>query len=109
MAVSADDVRRVAELARLELSDDEVDSLARDLNGILGHVDALSAIEAGSTDNAGTDAAAPGVGSPLRPDEPGGVELFGRLDSLAPDFRDGFFVVPRLASHRGGDQGPDAG
>lgn len=102
MAVDRDEVLRAAALARLELSDDEVESLARDLAGILAHVEALGGADDGAAaadvpaaDFEGTAAG----GSGGRGDEPGSDSLSGGVDGIAPDFRDEFFVVPRLASH----------
>jgi aspartyl-tRNA(Asn)/glutamyl-tRNA(Gln) amidotransferase subunit C len=44
-AVSIDQVRRVAELANLELTAAEEPRMARDLNAILGHVAQLAALD----------------------------------------------------------------
>jgi aspartyl-tRNA(Asn)/glutamyl-tRNA(Gln) amidotransferase subunit C len=45
MKVTEKDVAYVADLANLELSDDERTRMVRDLNSILGHVDTLSALD----------------------------------------------------------------
>ena len=45
MALSADDVRKLALLARLELSDEEVEHLGPQLESILGFVAKLSELE----------------------------------------------------------------
>jgi aspartyl-tRNA(Asn)/glutamyl-tRNA(Gln) amidotransferase subunit C len=45
--ITRDDVRRVADLARLELSDAEVDRMAIELGGILDHIAALSELDTG--------------------------------------------------------------
>ncbi|MFY7817699.1 MAG: Asp-tRNA(Asn)/Glu-tRNA(Gln) amidotransferase subunit GatC [Akkermansiaceae bacterium] len=39
------DVRRIATLARLELSDAEVDAFTNQLDAILGHIEQLSALD----------------------------------------------------------------
>ena len=96
MAVTIDDVRHIAALARLGLDDDRATLLARELNTILGHMDALSRV---STD--GVDEAV-GVGSaglPQRPDVGPPIPLARSLDAFAPAMRDGFFLVPRLSTH----------
>ena len=41
VSVSARDVQRIRELARLHLEDDELEHLTSDLNAILRHVDSL--------------------------------------------------------------------
>ncbi len=45
MALSADDVRRLALLARLELSDDEVNAMGPQISKILGFVEQLSELD----------------------------------------------------------------
>ena len=45
MKVSEKDVAYVAELANLELTDDERAHMLRDLNSILGHIDMLNALD----------------------------------------------------------------
>jgi aspartyl-tRNA(Asn)/glutamyl-tRNA(Gln) amidotransferase subunit C len=44
-AVTLEDVRRVAELANLELTSDEESRMLRDLGAILGHVQQLNAMD----------------------------------------------------------------
>ena len=92
MPVSRDDVRRVAALARIGVSEDRLDALARELDGILGHMEVLARVEAP------TDLPAPAP-MPLAPDEPPSVPLARPHESFAPKSRDGFFLVPRLATH----------
>ena len=48
MSVSEKEVRYVADLARLQLSEDEVHSLAKDMNDILGYMELLNELD---TDN----------------------------------------------------------
>jgi aspartyl-tRNA(Asn)/glutamyl-tRNA(Gln) amidotransferase subunit C len=96
MAVTIDDVRHIAELARLGLDAKRAESLVAELNTILGHMDALSKV-----DTTGVEATV-GVGAtgtPLREDIGAPPPLARTPDAFAPAVRDGFFVVPRLATH----------
>ena len=43
--ISPEDVKRTAALARLSLSDDEMESMTRDLDRILEHADQLKALD----------------------------------------------------------------
>lgn len=43
--ITEKDVRRVAELANLALSEDEVRSMAHDMSGILAHIDKLNELD----------------------------------------------------------------
>jgi aspartyl-tRNA(Asn)/glutamyl-tRNA(Gln) amidotransferase subunit C len=96
MSVTIKDVRHVAALARLGLTDETAAALTRDLNSILEHMDALAKVK---TDGVADD---PGVGSDamrLRGDDIGSMPLAAKLESFAPEMREGLFLVPRLATH----------
>ena len=101
MSISADEVRRIAALAALELSDDEVDRLAGELSDILGHFEALEGAEEaeGFTAEGAESAEGTAGGTPLRPDEPAADGLEADPGAAAPGWAAGFFTVPRLASH----------
>jgi aspartyl-tRNA(Asn)/glutamyl-tRNA(Gln) amidotransferase subunit C len=95
MAVSRDDVKHVASLARLAITDDQVDKLTAELNGILGHMDVLAKVETKLEPVAGIGAES----APLAADRGPSVSLARPLEEIAPSVRDGFFLVPRLATH----------
>lgn len=100
MAVSLDDVRHIAALARLGLTDDRAQALTAELNTILGHMDALARVDTSAV--AADDASAPGM--PLRADAGPPDALARRPDAFAPSVRDGFLLVPRLATHETGEE-----
>jgi len=106
-AISRDDVRHIAALARLGVPDDRLDTLVGELNGILAHMHVLQQVP-----SAGAAAAADALrtGMPLRADEGPSVKLERSIAAIAPSTRsldgaampavvDGFFLVPRLATH----------
>ncbi len=96
MAVTPADVRHVASLARLGLSDDALQTYVSELNTILEHMDVLSRVDTqGIEPVSGVGAA----GTPLRPDDSRPVELARAIADFAPKTKDGFFLVPRLSSH----------
>jgi aspartyl-tRNA(Asn)/glutamyl-tRNA(Gln) amidotransferase subunit C len=100
VAVSEDEVRHVAALARLGLDAERIPTIAAELNGILAHMDVLSKV------NTSAVAAVTGVGAagtPLRVDGGNQVPLARPRDAFAPAMRDGFFLVPRLATHEDPD------
>jgi aspartyl-tRNA(Asn)/glutamyl-tRNA(Gln) amidotransferase subunit C len=96
MAVTIDDVRHIASLARLGVSDGRARALVAELNTILDHMTALSRV-----DTTGIDPlTAIGVeGAPLRSDSGPCVPLERPIAEFAPSERDGFFLVPRLSTH----------
>ena len=96
MAIGPDDVRHVAALARLDVPESRLPELVAQLNGILSHMDALAKVK-----TVGVMATA-GVGDeamPLRTDIGPPIPLLHPLESFAPQMRDGFLLVPRLATH----------
>ena len=106
-AISRDDVRHIAGLARLGVPDDRLDTLVRELNGILAHMQVLQQVQ---SSGASVEAEALRTGMPLRADEGPSVTLERPISAIAPATRtldgapmpaviDGFFLVPRLATH----------
>ncbi len=96
MAVTEQDVRHVADLARVGVPAERLPQLVAELNGILAHMDVLERV-----DTVGVSYAA-GVssgGMPLREDAGPAYPLDAPRESFAPSTRDGFLLVPRLATH----------
>lgn len=110
MSVTRDDVRRMASLARIAVDETRFDALAGDLEGILRHMVVLQRDERSAgegVDDAPTpgprDEDGPHVGAehpaPGRDDMGTPIPLARSISSFAPRMRDGFFLVPRLATH----------
>jgi aspartyl-tRNA(Asn)/glutamyl-tRNA(Gln) amidotransferase subunit C len=96
VAISIEDVHHIARLARLGISDDRAESLVRELNTILEHMDVLSRVDtSGAREVSGVGAA----GLPLRADVGPQIPLDRPREDFAPRMNDGFFLVPRLATH----------
>ena len=91
--ISRDDVAHVARLARLALTDAELERMREQLNAILAHIDALRAVD--TTGVEPTSHAVPQF-DVMRDDEP--RPCFPREDMLAnaPDRAGDFFRVPRI-------------
>jgi aspartyl-tRNA(Asn)/glutamyl-tRNA(Gln) amidotransferase subunit C len=96
VAVTRDDVLHIAELARLGIDGPRADELTKELSAILAHMEVLSQVDTtavAATTGIGAD------GTPLRPDVSVPPMLDRPLEAFAPAMRDGFFIVPRLATH----------
>jgi aspartyl-tRNA(Asn)/glutamyl-tRNA(Gln) amidotransferase subunit C len=95
MAISEKQVRHVAMLARLGLTDEQVASLGVELNDILRQVDKISALDLTGVEP--TAHAVP-VYNVMRPDvvRPG----LRREDALlnAPEQQDGAFLIPKFGA-----------
>ena len=93
MALTTDDIKQIAHLARIGLDEAAIEPLRDDLTTVLSLVEQLNAV-----DTTGVEPMAhPGNAVlRLRSDE---VSEENRRDSLqapAPDVEDGYFLVPRV-------------
>jgi aspartyl-tRNA(Asn)/glutamyl-tRNA(Gln) amidotransferase subunit C len=92
MSIGRDEVLHVARLAELAVREDELDRLVDQLNRIVDYVARLEQVPAERM----TAPFLPGPGSAaLREDVPNPVPLARSPAELAPEFADGFFLVPR--------------
>ena len=100
MPVTLHDVRHIAALARLGLTEERAAAMVAELNSILDHMDVLSKV-----DTTGIDAFAEhgSTGTPLRADVGPQIPLARERETFAPSMRDGFFLVPRLSTHEDTD------
>lgn len=94
MNVTPAEARRIAVLAHLKLDEDELERLTGELNRILEHVVALGGLEL--SDVSDVEALAGALPS-LRGAEAEAPDALVRgPEAAAPDYREGFFVVPSL-------------
>jgi len=100
MAISEEQVRHVALLARLELSDDEIKQIGGDLNSILEHIDEIQQLDLEGVE---PTAHPLDVVNMTRADviKPG----LSQDDALknAPEAENGSFVIPQIVGPGGGD------
>ena len=93
MSVNADQVRHVAKLARIAMSDAEVDALVPELNNILGWVDQLAAVD---TEGVEPLDAVIDLKLRLRDDVVTDGNVRDKVLLNAPDAQHGFFAVPKV-------------
>jgi aspartyl-tRNA(Asn)/glutamyl-tRNA(Gln) amidotransferase subunit C len=92
MSIGRDEVLHVARLAEIAVREEELDRLVQQLNRIVDYVARLDQIPG----DHGAEPFLPGPASAaLREDQPGPVPLARPPAAIAPEFRDGFFLVPR--------------
>jgi aspartyl-tRNA(Asn)/glutamyl-tRNA(Gln) amidotransferase subunit C len=93
MSVSRDEVLRIARLAELDVDEEALPVLAEQMSRILDYVAQLSTVPA-------SEGLKPYVPGPdairFRPDEVRPWPLAVGPDKIAPAFKEGFFVVPKL-------------
>ena len=93
MSVDKTTVAKIARLARINVPDDRLESLAEELNGILSWIAELDEVK---TDHVEPLANVTGHALPLRDDV---VTDGSRLDDIlsnVPEGTSGFFVVPKV-------------
>lgn len=91
MKIDRNEARRIAALAHLELDDAALDRMAVEMTEILGYIDQLREADVTGFEERTSE----GV-MPMREDVP--HEPLGRDEVArnAPEFSDGFFVVPKV-------------
>ena len=93
MSADADTVRRIAQLARIALADDEVEHLREELNAILAFVEQLSEVDVEGVEP--MTSVIP-MAMKKRPDEVTDGGIPDDILKNAPAAQDGFFVVPKV-------------
>lgn len=97
MALSPQDVSRIAHLARLELSADESSALLAQLNGFFGIVERMSAVDTSGVEPLFTPLSAiEEVSLRLRDDVVSETNQRELNQRSAPAVEDGLFLVPRV-------------
>ena len=92
MSIGRNEVLHVAKLAELAVRDEELDRLVAQMNRIVDYVAQLDQLPG----DAGAEPFLPGPPSvALREDVSNPVPLARPPSAIAPEFADGFFLVPR--------------
>ena len=99
MSLSLEQVRRVASLARIEISEAEAESTLAQLNGIFSLIETMQAVD---TEGIAPMTHAQDLAQRLREDvitEPEGqaaLEQRTILQAIAPETENGLYLVPRV-------------
>ncbi|MDC3093759.1 Asp-tRNA(Asn)/Glu-tRNA(Gln) amidotransferase subunit GatC [Prochlorococcus sp. AH-716-M10] len=91
--ISSDEVKKVAQLARLELNENEINQHAEQLEKILEYIKQLEKI---NTEDVPCTTRAIEVVNVLRKDEKGNYENSEEILDLAPSRENKFFKVPKI-------------
>jgi aspartyl-tRNA(Asn)/glutamyl-tRNA(Gln) amidotransferase subunit C len=97
--INPDEVREIAALARLRLSEDEVVRMTDELDGILGYIETVKNLD---TADAEPMTHAVPFDCPMRPDEIGQSLTIDEALQNAPRRHEGYFEVPRIVPGPGG-------
>ena len=91
MKITREEARRIADLAHLEFDEPSLDRLASDMTAILGYVEQIGMVASAAETVEMTPAATPFREDEVRPSLDRSV-----VEANAPDWSDGFFVVPKV-------------
>ena len=93
MSVNTEQVRHIAKLARIAMSDADIEAMVPELNNILGWVEQLGKVD---TDGVEPLTAVIDVKQRLRDDVVNDGEMRDAVLLNAPDAQHGFFAVPKV-------------
>lgn len=105
MSVSREHAAAIAALARLRFDDEELTRITEELNQVLGHVETLKSLDVDDVPHDDDANPLEGEGDATRgtaaeaPDT-----LAAGIEAVAPDAREGFFVVPPLPGVQAEDE-----
>lgn len=97
--INPEEVREIAALARLRLSDDEILRMTHELDGILGYIETVKNLD--TADALPMTHAVP-FDCPMRPDELGQSLTIDEALQNAPRRHESTFEVPRIVPGTGG-------
>jgi aspartyl-tRNA(Asn)/glutamyl-tRNA(Gln) amidotransferase subunit C len=93
MKIEKKDIIKVAQLARLEVSPDEMDEFSKQLSGIIEYVEKINELDTSNVEPADHIVEVKNV---FRKDIVKGSIERSELEKIAPDFREGQIVVPKI-------------
>ena len=93
MSVNAEDVQKMAWLARIEIRDDDVDGYADDLSGILGLVEQLNQVETADIEPLAHPLSQV---QRLRADRVTELDQRDLFQAQAPQVENGLYLVPKV-------------
>ncbi len=91
--LSKEEIKRIAVLARIELSEQEVEGLQKDLSAVLDYVEDLKQVD---TEGLQEIAQVTGLVNVQRMDAPEETQIREEIFSQAPEMKDGYFKVKAI-------------
>ena len=92
MAVNAENVKKIARLARLDVPEERLEPLAKELNDLLGWIEQLNEVDIDAVEPM-TSAVETQIH--LRQDQVNDGNVRDQILANAPKSEEGFFVVPK--------------
>ncbi|MEL6858406.1 MAG: Asp-tRNA(Asn)/Glu-tRNA(Gln) amidotransferase subunit GatC [Pseudomonadota bacterium] len=92
MSVTKNDVRKVARLSRIAVAEENLETLASELTGIMGWIEQLNEVD---VDGVAPMTSVVASTLPMRDDVVTDGDIQGQVLANAPKSEEGFFVVPK--------------
>ena len=93
MTLTVDDVKRIADLAYIEINEEEAESTLTQLSGIFGLIESMQAVDASNVEPMSH---AQSVTQRLREDTVTEMDQRELFQSIAPDVEAGLYLVPKV-------------
>ena len=93
MSLTPDDIKKIAHLARLNLSENDVQLYGSQLSNILGFIEKMNAVD---TQNVEPLAHPLDINQRLRPDVVTESDLREKYQAIAPQVEAGLYLVPKV-------------
>lgn len=93
MSLSTNDIKKVAQLARLAMSDAEIDATQAQLNGIFGLIAEMQAVDTGGVEPMSHSQ---DLTQRLREDLVTETNQRGAFQAIAPQVEQGLYLVPKV-------------
>ena len=93
MALTPEEIRNIAQLARLHIDESEVEHYQRDLSRILEFVEQMNRADVGEIEPM---AHPQEMEQPLRPDRVNEINQRDKFQTVAPATQDGLYLVPKV-------------
>ncbi|TGK25202.1 Asp-tRNA(Asn)/Glu-tRNA(Gln) amidotransferase subunit GatC [Leptospira stimsonii] len=93
MNLNEDSLQKIADLSRLKIRPEEKESTLRDFNKVLEYVDQVKGLDVSSIED---DEIYLQHENAIRPDLSGKHLTREEIETFAPSFQNGYFVVPKV-------------
>ena len=91
--LTAEDVKKVAQLSRIELTEEEVEKFGKDLSKVLDYVEELKQV---NTEGLEIVSSVTGLENIMRFDDPVAAENREEIMANAPEIKDGYYKVKSI-------------
>ncbi|TGK38829.1 Asp-tRNA(Asn)/Glu-tRNA(Gln) amidotransferase subunit GatC [Leptospira andrefontaineae] len=93
MNLNEESLQKIAELSRLKIDPKDIQNFLTDFNKVLNYVDTITELNVSSVSD---EDLYPNEGNSLRADKAKEGLSRSQIESFAPSFQNGYFVVPKV-------------